>query len=108
MFLVLNAPPVTMDEVQRVPELLRYIKMSCDRSEEKGQFLLSGSQPFRLMELASDSLAGRVSVIELAPLSLREIMGDPSTLPFVPTLEYVKGRSAHRNCIFVIQDLRLI
>ena len=108
MFLVLNAPPVTMDEVQRVPELFRYIKMSCDRSEEKGQFLLSGAQPFRLMELASDSLAGRVSVIELAPLSLREIMGDPCTLPFVPTLEYVKGRSAHRNCIFVIQDLRLI
>ena len=93
MFLVLNAPPVTMDEVQRVPELFRYIKMSCDRSEEKGQFLLSGSQPFRLMELASDSLAGRVSVIELAPLSLREIMGDPSTLPFVPTLEYVKERA---------------
>lgn len=93
MFLVLNAPPVTMDEVQRVPELFRYIKMSCDRSEEKGQFLLSGSQPFRLMELASDSLAGRVSVIELAPLSLCEIMGDPSTLPFVPTLEYVKERA---------------
>ena len=92
MFLVLNAPPVTMDEVQRVPELFRYIKMSCDRSEEKGQFLLSGSQPFRLMELASDSLAGRVSVIELAPLSLREIMEDPSTLPFVPILEYVKER----------------
>ena len=93
MFLVLNAPPVTMDEVQRVPELFRYIKISCDRSEEKGQFLLSGSQPFRLMELASDSLAGRVSIIELAPLSLREIMGDPSTLPFVPTLEYVKERA---------------
>ena len=90
MFLTLNAPPVTMDEVQRVPELFRYIKMSCDRSEEKGQFLLSGAQPFRLMELASDSLAGRVSVIELAPLSLREIMGDPSTLPFVPTFGICK------------------
>lgn len=92
MFLTLNAPPIMMDEVQRVPELFRYLKMACDRNDRKGLFLLSGSQPFRLMELASDSLAGRVSVIELAPLSLRELMGDPCTLPFVPTMEYVQER----------------
>lgn len=92
MFLTLNAPPIMMDEVQRVPELFRYLKMACDHNDRKGLFLLSGSQPFRLMELASDSLAGRVSVIELAPLSLRELMGDPCTLPFVPTMEYVQER----------------
>ena len=92
LFLTLNAPPILMDEVQRVPELFRYLKMVCDREEKKGLFLLSGSQPFRLMELASDSLAGRAAVIELAPLSLREIMRDSCTLPFVPTLEYVQER----------------
>ena len=92
MFLTLNAPPIMMDEVQRVPELFRYLKMACDRNDRKGLFLLSGSQPFRLMELASDSLAGRVSVIELATLSLRELMGDPCTLPFVPTMDYVQER----------------
>ena len=92
MFLMLNDPPVTLDEVQYVPELFRYIKMKCDESDERGQFCLSGSQPFRLMDMVSDSLAGRVSVIELAPLSLREIMGDTFQGPFVPTAEYIRER----------------
>ena len=93
MFMTLHQPPITMDEVQRVPKLFRYIKMSCDKDDKKGKFMLSGSQPFKLMELVSDSLAGRVSVIELAPLSLREIMGDTFNDPFIPTLEYVKKRT---------------
>ena len=56
MFLTLNGPPVTYDEVQRAPELFRYIKMACDDTDEKGLFLLSGSQQFKLMKEASDSL----------------------------------------------------
>jgi predicted AAA+ superfamily ATPase len=45
------------------------------------------------MEKASESLAGRVGIIELAPLSQREIDRDSFTLPFVPTMDYIKERS---------------
>ena len=92
MFMMLNEPPVFLDEIQYVPSLFRYIKMTCDKSGEKGQFFLSGSQPFKLMDMVSDSMAGRIAVIELAPLSLREITGSSFTGPFLPTLEYVKER----------------
>ena len=92
MFMMLNEPPVFLDEIQYVPSLFRYIKMTCDKSDEKGQFFLSGSQPFKLMDMVSDSMAGRIAVIELAPLSLREIMGSSFTGPFLPTLEYIKER----------------
>jgi len=93
MFLSLNEPPVFLDEIQYVPSLFRYIKQSSDNSNSKGLFYLSGSQPFKLMELASDSLAGRVAIIELPPLSLREIMKNNYTSPFLPTMEYVQDRN---------------
>lgn len=92
MFMMLHQPPVIFDEVQRVPELFRYIKMACDESDEKGLFDLSGSQPFRLMKTVSESLSGRVCVVELSPLSLREIQGDAFDLPFLPTAEYLMAR----------------
>lgn len=47
MFLTLNAPPIILDEVQRVPELFRYLKIKCDQSEERGIYLLAGSQPVK-------------------------------------------------------------
>ena len=93
MFMMLNPPPVFMDEVQYVPSLFRYIKMSCDSRDEKGQYFLSGSQPFKLMQLASDSMAGRITIIELAPLSLREITGSDFDKPFIPTMEYILDRN---------------
>lgn len=92
MFMMLHQPPVIFDEVQRVPELFRYIKMACDESDEKGLFDLSGSQPFRLMKTVSESLSGRVCVVELSPLSLREIQGDVFDMPFLPTAEYLMAR----------------
>lgn len=92
MFMMLNEPPVFFDEIQRVPDLFRYIKMYCDNSNQKGLYYLSGSQPFKLMNLASDSLAGRVAIIELSTLSLREIYGSTCKCPFLPTLEYIKER----------------
>jgi len=93
MFMSLNEPPVFFDEVQYVSSLFRYIKQSCDKRDSKGLYYLSGSQPFKLMELVSDSLAGRVAIIELPPLSLREITKSDFTKPFLPTLEYVQERN---------------
>lgn len=93
MFMSLNEPPVFLDEVQHVSSLFRYIKQSCDKKDSKGLYYLSGSQPFKLMELVSDSLAGRVAIVELPPLSLREIMNSEFTKPFLPTMEYVQERN---------------
>lgn len=92
MFLTLNPPPVTIDEVQRAKELFRYIKIKCDESEEKGLFCLSGSQPFHLMQNVSESLSGRIGIVELAGLSMRESMRDSFNRHFLPTLEYVIER----------------
>ncbi len=92
MFLTLNAPPVTIDEVQRAKELFRYIKIKCDESEEKGLFCLSGSQPFHLMQNVSESLSGRIGIVELSSLSMRECMHDTFNKHFLPTLEYVAER----------------
>ncbi len=93
MFLMLNSSPVFFDEVQRAPSLFRFIKLACDESDDRGQFLLSGSQPLELMENASESLSGRVCIVEMSGLSLREITRDPFDLPFVPTMEYVAQRN---------------
>ena len=90
--MTLNAPPVTIDEVQRAKELFRYIKIRCDESESKGLFCLSGSQPFHLMQNVSESLSGRIGIVELSGLSMRECMNDPFNRHFLPTLEYAAER----------------
>lgn len=93
MFMMLNEPPVFLDEIQYVPSLFRYIKMACDDREARGLFFLSGSQPFKLMDMVSDSMAGRIAIIELTPLSLREILRSDYSKPFLPTVEYIRDRS---------------
>ena len=93
MFMMLNKPPLFLDEIQYVPSLFRYIKLSCDKSDDKGLFYLAGSQPFKLMDMVSDSLAGRIAIIEMTPLSLREIMNDKCKSPFLPTLDYIQERN---------------
>lgn len=98
MFMSLNTPPIFLDEVQRVPSLFRYIKIACDNSDEKGQFYLSGSQPFKLMDMVSDSMAGRIAILELPTLSLREIQKDEFSKPFLPTMEYITRRSKTAKC----------
>jgi len=62
-----------LDEVQRVPALFSYIQGILDTFNRPGQFILTGSQNFLLMESISQSLAGRVGIIRLLPLSMREL-----------------------------------
>lgn len=61
------------DEVQRVPQLFSYLQGILDRQTKPGKFILTGSQNFLMMEQISQSLAGRVGIIKLLPLSMREI-----------------------------------
>ncbi|MGI6649279.1 MAG: ATP-binding protein [Bacillota bacterium] len=85
-------PPVIIDEVQYAPNLFTYIKMSVDETHRKGQFFLSGSQQFRLMKNVSESLAGRLGILELLGLSLREINGVSFNKPFIPIQKYYNER----------------
>ena len=78
LFLQRYSPPVLIDEIQYATELLPYIKMSVDRSRQKGAFWLTGSQVFRLMKNVSESLAGRVGIVNLLGLSDAEIYQTPS------------------------------
>jgi len=71
-FLTDNPPPVILDEIQYLPELLHYIKSAIDKDRRPGQWLLSGSQSFSLMQGVSQSLSGRVAILSLLPLSLGE------------------------------------
>lgn len=78
LFLQRYTPPVLIDEIQYATELLPYIKMSVDRSRQKGDFWLTGSQVFRLMKNVSESLAGRVGIVNLLGLSDSEIYQMPN------------------------------
>lgn len=73
LFLQRYSPPVLIDEIQYATELFPYIKMSVDRSKRKGDFWLTGSQVFHLMKNVSESLAGRVGIVNLLGLSDSEI-----------------------------------
>jgi len=65
----------TIDEVQRVPELLRVIKKSVDDDRRAGRFLLTGSANILTLPQVSESLAGRMEIVSLLPLSRAEIRG---------------------------------
>lgn len=91
LFLQRYAPPVLIDEIQYATELLPYIKMSVDRSKQKGDFWITGSQVFQLMKNVSESLAGRVGIINLLGLSDAEIYQEPSE-PFTTDAGYLMKR----------------
>ena len=84
--------PLIIDEVQYAGGLMREIKRQVDRSAEKGQILLTGSQSYELLSEASESLAGRISILEMSGLSCREVYGVDLHLPFLPTEEYRRAR----------------
>lgn len=70
--LLAEAPDLTLDEVQRVPDLLRAVKRAVDRDRRPGRFLLTGSANLLLMRTVSESLAGRAVYVRLGPLTEAE------------------------------------
>ena len=88
-----NLPkPSIIDEVQYASELFPYIKIECDKSDMYENYYLTGSQQMRLMSKVQESLAGRISILELQNLSLRELHGINFNRHFVPTEEYFSQR----------------
>jgi hypothetical protein len=77
-FLAAFPAPVILDEVQNAPALLSYVKERIDEDRgARGQWVLSGSQNLLLAAGVTESLAGRVALLRLLPLSLRELARDP-------------------------------
>lgn len=74
LFFQAYKPPILIDEVQYAPELFEYIKVLCDESEETGQFWLTGSQQYTMMERVRETLAGRIGIMTLYSLSQSEKM----------------------------------
>ncbi|MFN3588394.1 MAG: ATP-binding protein [Spirosomataceae bacterium] len=68
---------VILDEVQYVPELFSYLQVVTDARQRVGEYILTGSQNFLLMEKITQSLAGRIAVFNLLPFSLEELNGTP-------------------------------
>lgn len=93
LFLQMHSTPILIDEVQYAPELFSYIKMAIDKGATPGSFWLTGSQPFKLMELAQESLAGRIAIIHMPPLSQHEIFGTDKSEPFSIELNKLKDRA---------------
>lgn len=92
MFLQLHDTPIFIDEVQYAPELFSVIKMAIDNGAAPGSFWLTGSQAFRMMELAQESLAGRVAVLHMPSLSQHEVYGSGECMPFTVDLPALKAR----------------
>ena len=91
-FLSLHRPPVVFDEIQYAPELFPYLKIEADKNKKKGMYFLTGSQQFHLMKNVSESLAGRIGILQLMGLSMREIGEEKFSKPFLPAQEYLTVR----------------
>lgn len=90
MFIQTFKPPVIIDEIQYAPQLFSYIKIAVDRAKQKpGMYWLTGSQKFTLMKGITESLAGRVAIVDLLGLSQAEIEGRPKTIPFLPVTKWL-------------------
>lgn len=92
LFFQLHSTPIMIDEVQYAPELFSYIKIEIDNGASPGTFWLTGSQSFKLMTLAQESLAGRVAVLHMSGFSQHEIYGTGSNLPFTLEIKDLKER----------------
>jgi predicted AAA+ superfamily ATPase len=99
LFFQKYAPPVFIDEVQYAPELFPYIKMLVDSSDKTGQIFMTGSQQYNMMKNVSESLAGRIAIIDMSGFSIYE-RADKGLLqkPFLPNVKFT-GTLDRKNVI---------
>ncbi|MEZ5813496.1 MAG: ATP-binding protein [Alphaproteobacteria bacterium] len=109
LFLQRFKPPVLIDEIQYAPELLPYLKMAVDQERKKGMFWLTGSQQFQLMQGVTESLAGRVGIVNLLGLSAKEMQSHATdAVPFLPTQEQLQARLEQSPDLTLTDVYRLI
>ncbi|MFA6736717.1 MAG: DUF4143 domain-containing protein [Saccharofermentanales bacterium] len=88
----MHPAPVLIDEIQYAPQLFSYIKINVDNGAPPGSYWLAGSQAYRLMELAQESLAGRTAILHMSSLSQSELFGNGKSLPFTLDLDDLRKR----------------
>ncbi len=88
------APPILIDEVQYAPQLFKRIKLISDKAKKNGLFWLTGSQVFSLMKNVSETLAGRIALLNLQGFSQSEILNRPEVKPFVPKI--IKEKNGYK------------
>lgn len=96
--------PILIDEVQKAPELFEHIKMICDETNENGLFWLTGSESKKLLKNAGDSLAGRVCILKMYSLSLKEKLGITS----IADIRYTFEDLTEREQLFPAYDVNQI
>lgn len=80
-----------LDEIQYLPDIASYIQVAVDERKTKGEFILTGSQQFQLMEAVSQSLAGRTAIARLLPLSRLELEDSGYILPTIDEQVFTGG-----------------
>jgi len=95
LFLQLHQPPICIDEIQKAPRLFSYIKMHIDKTHRPGDFILTGSQIYKLMSSTEETMTGRMAILDMQGISLSETTGLPN-LPFLPDLEAYRNRKPKR------------
>ena len=108
LFLERFPAPVLIDEVQYAPQLFPYIKSIVDKEKKAGMYWLTGSQQFHLMQNVTESLAGRVGVLNLNGFSQDEKRRTPITAPFLPTKEYIDSKALVAKQLGINEIYRLI
>ena len=84
--------PLVIDEVQREQNIFYALKFLIDKAKKNGEYLLTGSQKFELMKNVSESLSGRIGILQLLGLSNRELNKEDFFEPFLPTKDYLLNR----------------
>ena len=106
LFLQSHKTPLVIDEVQYAPELFSAIKVIVDREKKNGLFWLTGSQKFHLMQGITESLAGRVAIINLLGLSQAEIDNrSTDSKPFIPTPDWIDSARSQVSKPKLLQDV---
>jgi predicted AAA+ superfamily ATPase len=93
-FFQVYKPPVLIDEVQYAPQLFSYIKIIADNKQTPGDFWLTGSQAYRRMQGVTESLAGRIAILQMHALSQSEMNGLPNE-PFDLALDRLQARKSN-------------
>lgn len=101
LFLEEHPAPLFIDEAQYAPDLFSYIKINVDNSKAKGQYWITGSQQFNLMKNASESLAGRVGIVNLNSFTYSEIVKNENKDLFNPD-KLKKAEKIEVNDLFEI------
>ena len=91
-FLERHEAPLLIDEIQYAPELFPYIKSIVDREKKKGMYWITGSQQFNLMVKVTESLTGRVGILNLQGFSQTEKANLPDTAKFLPIEKLLKAK----------------